>query len=121
MKKLLPFLFLLTGCATLTAESDQPIAVTTTPAGASCNLHNEQGAWAIESTPGTAHVKRSFSPLHISCGNGSLSGHQMVEAKTRGRAYGNILLLGVPALVDAGTGDGYEYEPDSIDLVLQPK
>ena len=66
-------------------------------------------------------MDRSFEPLSVGCtlaGAGSAS--MVIEAKTRGRAYGNILLGGVPALVDAKTGDGYEYAPSSVTLTLKP-
>ena len=112
---LLPLL-LLTACATLTADSDQPIAVTTQPAGAACTLTNSQSSWSIAKTPGTVAVKRSFSPLVIACQKAAAKGVQTLQPGTRNRAYGNILLFGVPALVDAGTGDGYEYDPASVTL-----
>lgn len=121
---LLPSL-LLASCATLTADSDQPITVTTEPAGASCDLRNDAGSWSIDETPGTARVERDFSPLRITCETGQGANWRAaatnLDAKTRGRAYGNILLLGVPALVDAKTGDGYEYDPAEAHLELLPE
>jgi hypothetical protein len=42
-----------------------------------------------------------------------------LEPRTRPRAYGNILLLGLPAYVDAGTGAGYEYVPDKAEIPLK--
>jgi len=120
MKHIISILALctLTACATLTAESDQPIAITTSPVGASCTLNNDDGSWKIEKTPGSASVKRSFSPLTIRCQKASAAASTVVEAATRNRSYGNILLGGVPALVDAHTGDGYEYAPAEITLKL---
>ena len=109
----------LTGCATLTAESTQAITVTTEPANAVCALSNGVGQWSIEKTPGTAMVTRSFSPLVIRCTLAHLNATQTLEAGTRNRAYGNILMFGVPALVDAETGKGYEYTPDSVALTFQ--
>jgi hypothetical protein len=121
MKHILPIIALgtLTACATLTADSDQKISVTTEPAGASCTLTNADGSWNIAKTPGSANVKRSFSPLTIQCKKSSASASQVLEPATRNRAYGNILLGGVPALVDAHTGDGYEYAPSEINLKLK--
>lgn len=118
--KLLPLLFL-TACATVTAQPDQSIAVSTEPSGAHCRLVNAVNSWNIESTPATVHVRRSYSPLEISCSKGNRSGKTELPPYTRGRAYGNILLLGIPAIVDAGTGNGYEYRPDSAHLILQTK
>lgn len=116
---LISSILLLSACATVTADSEQVIGVTTSPAGASCTLANGQGTREIATTPGSAKVARSFSPLTITCSKkGAGSATQTVEAKTRGRAYGNIALLGIPAIVDAGTGAGYEYEPAAVELVL---
>ena len=117
---LLPVLLLaLTGCATLTADSDQAIKVTTTPAGASCTLTNNAGQWIIKKTPDSALVKRHFSPLVITCVSKKLTATETLAPFTRNRAYGNILLLGFPALVDAYTGDGYEYRPSEVKLTLK--
>ena len=108
----------LSGCASVTAQDTQSISVATIPAGATCTLSNKLGAWAISSTPASASVHRSFSPLRIDCKKGALSESQTLEPNTRGRAYGNILLLGIPAYVDAATGAGYEYSPDNVTLTL---
>lgn len=120
MKSIFPLvtvLLSLSACATITAESDQLIELSTTPPGANCVLSNSQGSYTIATTPGSVIVPRMFEPLGVSC---SLAGYPSVgttlEAKTRGRAYGNILLLGLPAIVDASTGAGYEYEPARVTL-----
>jgi len=112
-------LLALTACATVTADHEQVISIKTSPAGASCALTNSQGMWEIAKTPGNVTVPRGFSPLKVTCAkHGAGSATTMLEAQTRGRAYGNILLLGVPALVDVSTGAGYEYVPDNIELKL---
>ncbi len=114
----------LTACATLTADATQKITVITTPAGAHCYLRNDEGRWEIAKTPDSAMVKRAFSKLAIECQKTSKGmklwlGEATLEATTRNRAYGNILLGGVPALVDAYTGDGYEYEQPNVMLTLE--
>lgn len=112
-------LLTLTACATVTAEHEQAINVTTKPAGASCALTNGQGMWEITKTPGTVRVDRSFSPLNVTCSKkGAGSATQTIEANTRGRAYGNIALLGIPAIVDAATGAGYTYAAENVSLEL---
>jgi hypothetical protein len=113
------FLLALTGCATVTADSDQEIKVTTTPAGAQCTLTNNVGSWDIKKTPGSAMVKRSFSPLGVTCKSGKLRASETLSPFTRNRAYGNLLLLGLPAVVDVMTGDGYEYRPSEVTLTLK--
>lgn len=118
----IPIFLIVTACATVTAESEQAISVTTTPAGAHCELRNGEGSWNIVETPGNAMVRRAFSPLHIRCEKAGVgSADRIIEAKTRQRAYGNILLLGYPALVDAATGAGYEYESHEVTLELSKK
>lgn len=108
-------LLALSACATVTSKSTQDIRVTTDPDGAACTLTNGLGSWNIDHTPGTAAVHRSFTPLKVVCAHeGESPMTATLEPRTRGRAYGNILLLGLPAGIDAATGYGYEYEPDDV-------
>lgn len=119
---ILSAILLLSACATITASGDQDIAITTTPAGASCVLSNTQQTVILESTPGIANVTRMFEPLNVECSKpGYHNGETIIEAQTRGRAWGNILLLGVPAIVDTASGKGYEYDPAEVTLTLTPK
>lgn len=111
----------LSACATLTGGHEQDISITTTPAGATCTLTNGQASWTLAQTPASVSVERALQPLSITCKlAGYKPAHMPVEAKTRGRAYGNILLLGIPTLVDAATGAGYAYEPEDVALTLTP-
>ncbi len=121
IRLVIPLLLLsLTACATITADTEQLIEITTRPAGANCVMSNSQGMWEVATTPGSVTVPRAFEPLDVLCKlpDGSTA-RTSLKAKTRGRAYGNILLLGVPTLVDASTGAGYEYEPASVDLEIK--
>ncbi len=118
---LLPLLLTLPACATLTADGDQEITVDTTPPGAHCSLKNNAGSWKIKKTPGSVRVQRNFSPLVIQCKHPKHDPQkEVLNPATRARAYGNILLLGVPALVDAYTGAGYEYRPAKVKMTLTP-
>lgn len=107
----------LTGCATLTADDEQSLALTTEPAAAICTVMSENDTIISEPTPTSIVVKRAFQPLEITCDGAGVYGGATVEAGLRGRAYGNILLGGVPVLIDAATGDAYEY-PDTIHIPL---
>lgn len=110
----------LAGCATVTAEPDQDITVDTTPPGASCSLKNNEGTWTIPLTPGTVKVKRSFSTLSVFCGHPDFgNGDTSIPAQTRARSWGNLLMFGLPATVDAATGDGYEYTPSTVIIPLK--
>ena len=112
---------LLSACATITASAEQEITIITNPAGASCLISNTQQEWPVESTPATISVTRGLEPLGVSC---TLAGyevaHTLIESRTRGRSYGNILLGGIPAYVDAGTGAGYEYTPSEVTFEMVP-
>lgn len=118
---LISSILFLSACASITASHEQEIKVVTTPAGARCVLETTQQQWLIEETPGSVTVPRAFEPLLVTCKLvGYDTKHLTLEAQTRGRAYGNILLLGLPTLIDAATGAGYEYSPDHIELTLEP-
>ncbi|MEJ0010150.1 MAG: hypothetical protein WDN72_06355 [Alphaproteobacteria bacterium] len=121
MKKLrgLFLLMLLPACATVTSSHSQDISVATTPPGARCVLTNQLGNWEIASTPGKASVHRSFSALTIRCeGGDGAKGTTTLQPRTRDRSYANAAMLGFPAYVDAATGAGYEYDPDSVVVPL---
>jgi hypothetical protein len=113
-------LLALPACATITADSHQELTIATRPGDAQCIGTNKQGSWTLASTPGKLKVERDFSPLTIECKGTAGTASKTLEPHTRGRAYGNILLGGVPAIIDAETGDGYAYEPETLILELQP-
>ncbi len=119
---LIALLLALPACATLTADETQTIRISTTPEqGASCTISNGEQTWEVDSTPESITVPRAFKQLQVICSKeGVGSNVSKAQAGTRGRAYGNILLLGVPALVDAASGAGYEY-PEEITVTLIPK
>lgn len=107
----------LTACATVVGGREQEIVIQTAPEGASCLISSVEASWSVGRTPATVTVPRSLQPLTVTC---TLEGYQpattMLEARTRTLSYANILMLGVPALLDAQTGAGYEYEPSAVML-----
>ncbi len=111
-------LFTLSACASITKGSDEKITVTTTPPNAACSLRNDAGQWSIDQTPGSVTIQRDYSNLVIRCNGAAGSASTTLEPRTRGRAYGNILLGGVPAFYDAHTGAGYDYQPEQVELKL---
>lgn len=122
LKQLLPLLAsaALAACATVTAETHQEIEIATVPEGAHCTLTNGEGRWELDSAPDTVEVVRHFSPLLIQCtASDGTQGSTTLQPQTRNRAYGNILLGGVPAVVDAHTGAAYEYAPASATVTLR--
>lgn len=123
MRTILLSLLCVSACATVTAESDQRLHIGTSPEqGLPCSVTDQQGVHSLDTTPGEITVKRAYHPLLIRCGkeDGGAYGEATIEASTRGRAYGNILLGGVPAFIDAGTGKGYEY-PANITIPVSPE
>ena len=111
---------LLAGCATLTASETQNITVLTQPEEATCTLTNNVRTWQIDRTPGSVDVTRDYSPLEVICWSKDKRGTATLESETRGRTYGNILLGGVPAIVDAQSGYGYAYESGMVLVTLTP-
>lgn len=112
--------FTLSACATVTGGRDQEISIRTNPVGAQCVLSNLEENWQVESTPASIRIPRAYVPIEVTCTlAGYAPAHVQLEPQTRGRAYGNIALFGVPALVDAGTGAGYEYSPAELLLTLE--
>lgn len=110
-------LLALSACATVVGGREQEITVNTQPVGASCLLTNDIGQWTVDSTPAMVVVQRSFQPLTVTCTRpGLLPETRVIEGGTRPMSYGNILMLGVPVLVDAQTGAGYEYSPSTVNI-----
>lgn len=115
-------LLMLSACASITTGSTQNVMVQTVPDhDAVCNLSNDHGTWNIPSTPGSASVHRSYSPLSVTCKSGKLHGTASVQSGTKGSALGNIVAGGViGGAVDMSTGSAYDY-PASITVPISAK
>lgn len=114
---------LLSGCATVTTGSSQPVTINTTPEGAKCTLSRE-GAMiaAISSTPGTVTIDKSKNTIQLAC---EKPGHQVTNeslvSNFQGATLGNILIGGVIGLaIDAGSGAMNKY-PNLVEVVLIPE
>lgn len=117
-------LSILTGCASVTQGTEQPVKVETftakgeTLVGADCRLSNDKGSASVLSGQ-SALVRRSGGNLMMRC---ELSGQPAATGQAVSRANaglaGNILLGGVlGAAVDVGTGAAYTY-PTWVRLVF---
>jgi hypothetical protein len=110
------------GCATIMEGTGQSIAISTTPAGATCTVSREGGTLGqIASTPGSIRVDKSKNDIAVAC---SKSGYQTATITHSphfvGTTFGNIALGGgTGAVVDASTGANYEY-PAQINVELAP-
>lgn len=111
---------LLGGCASIVNGQNQSCSVTTPGCpGASCELSNDKGKWYVSSTPASVTVNRSYSDLFVKCTKGSSPpAEASVSSKTKGMAFGNILLGGIiGAGVDVANGAAYDY-PNEISLPM---
>jgi len=114
----------LSGCASVTTSALQPVSVKTkTAAGADvaqakCTLKNEKGSWSVV-TPNTVSVHRAAGNLAVNCKkSGMADGNARAVSRAGAGLYGNIIIGGgIGALIDHGTGKGYNY-PDNIKVIM---
>lgn len=114
----------LSGCASITSESMQPVAVTTKTlqgqniSQVSCTLRNEKGQWEVKA-PNTVSVHKASGDLSVEC---KKAGHPDGKLKAISRAgagmYGNILIGGgIGAIIDHNKGTAYNY-PNNLPVVM---
>lgn len=110
---------LTTGCASITSEKTQSLAVTTLSEDGSliekaqCSLENDKGSWQIE-TPGSVTVRRSAEDIVVKCKKeGVPDGLARGVSRAAGGMWGNIVFGGgIGAIVDHNNGTGYNYPND---------
>jgi len=115
---------LLTGCASITKDSNQPVKVETYSKnnvainGAKCSAKNERGEW-IATSPGNLVVHRSGENLSVICEKeGEETGIATVVSRANGGMFGNILFGGgIGAIIDHNKGTAYSY-PDWIRVIM---
>jgi hypothetical protein len=105
-----------TGCASILSDSNQSVSVVTPNCkAAKCTLTNNNGTWYIKETPASVVVQKSFSDLVSTCTKNGKTQTEMHKSKANVATYGNILLGGIPgALIDGGSGKGYDYQSNLI-------
>lgn len=105
-----------TGCASITGSTMQPMTVETRDkggkevAGAACNLNNNKGKWSV-TTPGSVVVTRSNDNLLVNCQKeGHEAGIATVVSAVKGAMFGNIIFGGgIGAVIDHASGAAYDY------------
>lgn len=115
---------LLTGCATITKDANQPVRIETysksnqVVTGVKCVAKNERGEWSV-SAPGSVNVHRSGQDLLINCDKeGEATGVATVISRANGGMFGNLLFGGgIGAIVDHNKGTAYSY-PDWIRVIM---
>ncbi len=115
---------LLTGCASITKDSNQPVKIETynkqnqAVPGAKCTAKNERGEWSAN-TPNAVTVHRSGQNLLVNCEKeGEAPGVATVISRANGGMFGNILFGGgIGAIIDHNKGTAYSY-PDWIRVIM---
>ena len=103
--------FFLTNCASIISDATQVVSVNTPNCkGAKCRMTNSEGIFYIQSTPGSTAIQKAYGDLTITCEKDDFSFTSIHKSKANMATYGNILLGGIPgALIDGGSGKGYDY------------
>ena len=104
-------LLILSNCASIISDSIQPVSVDTPNCrGAKCTLNNSNGVYFVKTTPGTVSVEKAYGDLTVTCEKDGQTFTSTHQSKANVATYGNILLGGIPgALIDGGSGKGYDY------------
>ena len=104
-------IFSFSNCASIISDSTQVVSVDTPNCkGAKCTMTNSEGIFYIQSTPGSTAIQKAYGDLTITCEKENFSFTSIHKSKANMATYGNILLGGIPgALIDGGSGKGYDY------------
>jgi hypothetical protein len=125
IKILLTFLLLvLTNCASITADSNQPISLVVrddkekTLEDVKCTVVNDKGAWDVKA-PGFVNITRSAEDITVTCKkNGYPDGLAKAISRARGNMWGNIIFGGgIGAFIDHSKGTGYAYS-DQMTVIM---
>lgn len=116
MGAVVPAVLAMTGCATITGDATQSVAVEVVSAsgekltGVSCDAVNDKGSWAVVA-PKSVVVRRSAEDLMVNCKKeGMEPGTARAISRTNGGMWGNILFGGgVGAIIDHNKGTAYTY------------
>lgn len=115
----------LSGCASITGTSVQPVSVTAVCDGAKvvkdaiCTLMNDKGQWFVTS-PGSTMIQKSYGDLSVTCKKEEAVGVLVVKSSNNSNVWGNILAGGVIGYaVDSSSGAGFNY-PNMISVTMNP-
>jgi len=101
----------LSGCASIIGDATQSVSIDTPSCpGAKCTLVNGQGTFFVKATPETVAIHKAYSDLVITCEKDGKTSTSTHASSSNIANLGNILLGGIPgALIDGGSGKGYDY------------
>jgi hypothetical protein len=114
----------LTGCATITTDKMQAVAVSAKDMkGAdvqqvACTLENEKGLWSVNA-PNTVKVHKAAGNLRVDCKKPGYPDGKLHATSRAGMGMaGNILFGGViGAAVDHTSGKAYKY-PENLPVIM---
>ena len=105
-------------CATIMNGTRQEIPVSSQPVGADVYLNGQ----LMGKTPLKLDVKRRQSAVLIKIALEGYESHQVVLSPSifgSGWVWGNLLFVGLGAIVDAITGAGYKQTPSEVHGILR--
>ena len=109
------FSLFLSNCASIISDSTQAVSVDTPNCReAECRLTNSNGIYFVQKTPGSVAIEKAYGDLTVTCEKEEYGQKYTFTSVHKSKAniatYGNILLGGIPgALIDGGSGKGYDY------------
>jgi len=115
----------LTACSAIVSGGRQTVMVTTPDmSGAECSLTDAKGrVWYIESTPGTAFVKKGDGPISVICKkDGYEVGTALLKEDLNMSTNGNLALgpaAPIGYFVDSMTGAGEKYA-HTVEVDMEP-
>jgi hypothetical protein len=122
---LLATLAALGGCASAVDGFKQTVMVRAATldgrdvADAECEVANDKGTWHVR-TPGAVTVHRSANAITVACVRpGYVAAGGAATSVFRSLAMGNLLVGGLPVVLDIANGSAYDY-PETLVLNMQP-
>jgi hypothetical protein len=116
-------LAMVSGCATVTKGTTQPVTLHTDPQVATCDVaHELRNVASLNATPGQVTVEKAWGAIEVACRK---AGHQPTEVRADSEVqawtFGNILIGGIFGFAfDAVSGAMRQY-PQFITLTLVPE
>ena len=115
------------GCATVFEGTSQEISVVTNPPGAYCSFERQgMQVGTIESTPGTANIRKSKYDVMIKCRKfgyeeANYLNHSGTTATIAANVAADLLLTGgLSSIVDSADGADNKYD-SAVNISLMPQ
>ncbi len=110
---------IVSSCASMKDGTTQSVAITSVPAGATCQYDNGSSSGTVI-TPGDMEVQRSAKSIMVQCQKqGYGVGSAKVQPWPNYWTGANVLNLGVGYFYDISNGAAWRY-PQPVNVVMQP-